>query len=177
VFNNSLLGFVDMEMKAAGFLNVWTGLDNPDFAKIAQAVGMAGYRVEDPAELKPALEQAFAHDGPALVDVVTAKMELVMPPKIEAEQALGFSLYAAKAIINGRGTELIELARTNLFRGDCDPQGALPSATASPRCGSSCGLRAACASARATRSPVGSRVTGSSAPLRSLTSPTTSAPA
>ena len=116
VFNNSLLGFVDMEMKAAGFLNVWTGLDNPDFAKIAQAVGMAGYRVEDPAELKPALEQAFAHDGPALVDVVTAKMELVMPPKIEAEQALGFSLYAAKAIINGRGTELIELARTNLFR-------------------------------------------------------------
>ena len=116
VFNNSLLGFVDMEMKAAGFLNVWTGLDNPDFAKIAQAVGMAGYRVEDPAELKPALEQAFAHDGPALIDVVTAKMELVMPPKIEAEQALGFSLYAAKAIINGRGTELIELARTNLFR-------------------------------------------------------------
>jgi pyruvate dehydrogenase (quinone) len=116
IFNNSLLGFVDMEMKAAGFLNVWTGLDNPDFAKIAQAAGIAGYRVEDPAELKPALERAFAHDGPALVDVVTAKMELVMPPKIEAEQALGFSLYAAKAIINGRGTELIELARTNLFR-------------------------------------------------------------
>jgi pyruvate dehydrogenase (quinone) len=51
-----------------------------------------------------------------LVDVVTAGMELVMPPKIEVEQALGFSLYAAKAIINGRGTELIELARTHLFR-------------------------------------------------------------
>jgi pyruvate dehydrogenase (quinone) len=116
VFNNGLLGFVDMEMKAAGFLNVWTDLDNSDFAKIAQAAGLAGYRVEDPGELKPALEQAFAHDGPALVDVVTAKMELAMPPKIEAEQALGFSLYAAKAIINGRGTELIELARTNLFR-------------------------------------------------------------
>ncbi len=116
VFNNGLLGFVDMEMKAAGFLNVGTGLDNPDFAKIAQAAGMAGYRVEDPADLAPALQQALAHDGPALVDVVTAKMELVMPPKIEAEQALGFSLYAAKAIINGRGTELIELARTNLFR-------------------------------------------------------------
>jgi pyruvate dehydrogenase (quinone) len=116
VFNNGLLGFVDMEMKAAGFLNVGTDLDNPDFAKIAQAAGLAGFRVEDPADLKPALQQAFAHSGPALVDVVTAKMELVMPPKIQAEQALGFSLYAAKAIINGRGTELIELARTSLFR-------------------------------------------------------------
>jgi pyruvate dehydrogenase (quinone) len=116
VFNNGLLGFVDMEMKAAGFLNVGTDLDNPDFAKIAQAAGLAGFRVEDPADLKPALQQALAHNGPALVDVVTAKMELVMPPKIQAEQALGFSLYAAKAIINGRGTELIELARTSLFR-------------------------------------------------------------
>jgi pyruvate dehydrogenase (quinone) len=116
VFNNGLLGFVDMEMKAAGFLNVWTDLENPDFGKIAQAAGLAGFRVEDPADLKPALQQALAHDGPALVDVVTDRMELVMPPKIEAEQALGFSLYAAKAIINGRGTELIELARTSLFR-------------------------------------------------------------
>jgi pyruvate dehydrogenase (quinone) len=116
VFNNGLLGFVDMEMKVAGFLNVGTNLDNPDFAKIAQAAGIAGFRVEDPADLKGALQKAFAHDGPALVDVVTARMELVMPPKIEAEHALGFSLYFAKAIINGRGSELIELARTNLFR-------------------------------------------------------------
>ena len=116
VFNNGLLGFVDMEMKVAGFLNVGTDLDNPDFGKVAQAAGMAGFRVEDAAELRSALQKAFAHDGPALVDLVTSKMELVMPPKIEAEHALGFSLYAAKAIINGRGTELVELARTNLFR-------------------------------------------------------------
>jgi pyruvate dehydrogenase (quinone) len=116
VFNNGLLGFVDMEMKVAGFLNVGTTLDNPDFGAIARAAGIAGLRVEDPAELEPALKKAFGHDGPALVDVVTAPMELVMPPKIEAEHALGFSLYAAKAIINGRGTELIELARTNLLR-------------------------------------------------------------
>jgi pyruvate dehydrogenase (quinone) len=116
VFNNGLLGFVDMEMKAAGFLNVGTDLDNPDFAKIAQAAGIKGVRVEDPKDLAGALHEAFAHNGPALVDVATAGMELVMPPKIEAEQALGFSLYATKAIINGRGTELVELARTNLFR-------------------------------------------------------------
>jgi pyruvate dehydrogenase (quinone) len=116
VFNNGLLGFVDMEMKVAGFLNVGTDLDNPDFGKVAQAAGMAGFRVDDAAELRPALQKAFEHDGPALVDVITSRMELVIPPKIEAEHALGFSLYAAKAIINGRGTELVELARTNLFR-------------------------------------------------------------
>jgi pyruvate dehydrogenase (quinone) len=116
VFNNGLLGFVDMEMKAAGFLNVGTDLENPDFAAVARAAGIKGVRVEDPKDLKAALKEAFTHKGPALVDVVTAGMELVMPPKIETEHALGFSLYAAKAIINGRGTDLVELARTNLFR-------------------------------------------------------------
>jgi pyruvate dehydrogenase (quinone) len=116
VFNNGLLGFVDMEMKAAGFLNVGTDLENPDFAAVARAAGIKGVRVEDPKDLKAALKEAFTHKGPALVDVVTAGMELVMPPKIETEHALGFSLYAAKAILNGRGTELVELARTNLFR-------------------------------------------------------------
>src|SRR2546421_320772 len=85
-------------------------------AQTLEAAGVEGFRVEDAAELRPVLQKAFAHDGPALVDVVTARMELVMPPKIEAEHALGFSLYAAKAIINGRGTEVVELARTNLFR-------------------------------------------------------------
>ncbi|MEW6123116.1 MAG: ubiquinone-dependent pyruvate dehydrogenase [Pseudomonadota bacterium] len=117
VFNNGLLGFVDMEMKAAGFLNVGTDLQNPDFAAMANAIGVLGIRVEDSADVKPALERAFAHPGPALVDVVTDKMELVMPPAIKAEQAIGFSLYAARAIMNGRGDELLELAKSNLFRG------------------------------------------------------------
>ncbi|OYX87153.1 MAG: pyruvate oxidase [Rhizobiales bacterium 17-65-6] len=116
VFNNGLLGFVDMEMKAAGFLNVGTDLHNPDFAAMANAIGILGIRVENSADVRPALEKAFAHPGPALVDVVTDKMELVMPPAIKAEQAIGFSLYAARAIMNGRGDELLELARTNLFR-------------------------------------------------------------
>jgi pyruvate dehydrogenase (quinone) len=116
VFNNGLLGFVDLEMKASGFLNVGTELVNPDFARMAESVGLFGRRVETPADLEPALTAAFAHDGPALVDVVTNPMELAMPPKIEASQALGFSLYAGKAIINGRGNDLIELVNTNLFR-------------------------------------------------------------
>ncbi|BAF86720.1 thiamine pyrophosphate-requiring enzymes [Azorhizobium caulinodans ORS 571] len=116
IFNNGLLGFVDMEMKAAGFLNVGTDLQNPDFAAMANAIGILGIRVEDPADVKGALQKAFAHDGPAVVDVVTDKMELVMPPAIKAEQVAGFSLYAARAILNGRGDELLELAKRNLFR-------------------------------------------------------------
>ena len=116
VFNNGLLGFVDLEMKASGFLNVGTELVNPDFGKMAETVGLFGRCVEDPADLEGALTAAFAHDGPALVDVVTNPMELAMPPKIEAGQALGFSLYAGKAIINGRGNDLVELVHTNLFR-------------------------------------------------------------
>ncbi|GGC71907.1 ubiquinone-dependent pyruvate dehydrogenase [Chelatococcus reniformis] len=116
IFNNGLLGFVDMEMKAAGFLNVGTDLQNPDFAAMARAIGITGIRVEDPGELRSALEEAFAAPGPALVDVVTDKMELVMPPAIKAEQAKGFSLYAARALLNGRGDELVELARSALFR-------------------------------------------------------------
>lgn len=116
VFNNGLLGFVDMEMKAAGFLPFGTDLHNPDFAAVAGALGILGIRVEDPADVRPALERAFAHDGPALVDVVTDRQELVMPPEIRAEQAVGFSLYAARAIMNGRGDEILQLARKTLFR-------------------------------------------------------------
>ncbi|HUA76537.1 MAG TPA: thiamine pyrophosphate-dependent enzyme, partial [Acetobacteraceae bacterium] len=114
VFNNGVLGFVAMEMKAAGYLDTGTDLKNPDFAAMANAIGVRGFRVEKPDALESALRDALAHDGPALVDVLTAKQELVMPPKIQLEQAKGFSLFMLRAIISGRGEEVIELARTNL---------------------------------------------------------------
>ncbi len=113
VFNNGVLGFVDLEMKAMGFLETGVDLKNPDFAAMARAIGVHGTRVEDPAELAPALRTAFAHPGPALVDVVTNRHELSMPPKIEAEAAKGFALWGLKAVLSGRGTEIIDLARTN----------------------------------------------------------------
>jgi pyruvate dehydrogenase (quinone) len=116
VFNNGSLGFVAMEMKAAGYLDTGTDLDNPNFAAMAEVIGIRGIRVEDPAELADAVKATLAYDGPVLLDVVTAKQELVMPPKIQLEQAKGFSLFLLKAIINGRGDEVIELARTNLLR-------------------------------------------------------------
>ncbi|KQN56854.1 MULTISPECIES: ubiquinone-dependent pyruvate dehydrogenase [unclassified Erwinia] len=116
VFNNSSLGFVAMEMKSGGYLTDGTDLHNPDFAAIARACGVHGVRVEKASELDGALQQAFAHDGPALIDVVTAKEELAMPPEIKLEQAKGFSLYMLRAIINGRGNEVVELAKTNWLR-------------------------------------------------------------
>jgi pyruvate dehydrogenase (quinone) len=96
VYNNGSLAFVAMEMKAAGYLDTGTNLQNPDFAAMANAMGILGIRVEDSAEVEPALRRAFAHDGPVLVDAVTAKQELAMPPKIALEQAKGFSLFLLK---------------------------------------------------------------------------------
>jgi pyruvate dehydrogenase (quinone) len=116
VFNNGALGFVELEMKASGFLNTGTDLVNPNFAKMAEAMGVLGLRVEDPNELEGALKKAFAHNGPVLVDVVTNRMELIMPPKVKMQEVKGFNLYLLKAIIDGRGTDVIDLAKTNLWR-------------------------------------------------------------
>ena len=116
VFNNSSLNFVELEMKAAGLVNYGTELVNPNFADVATAMGIHGRRVERPDDLADALAEAFAHDGPALVDVVTARQELSLPPAITVEQAKGFTLYAIRTVLSGRGEELIDLAHTNVIR-------------------------------------------------------------
>ncbi|OBB93400.1 ubiquinone-dependent pyruvate dehydrogenase [Mycolicibacterium peregrinum] len=116
VFNNSSLNFVELEMKAAGIVTFGTDLVNPDFAAVAQAMGMFGRRVTEPGELERALTGAFAHDGPALVDVHTARQELSIPPAITVEQAKGFSLYAIRTILAGRADELLDLVTTNVAR-------------------------------------------------------------
>jgi pyruvate dehydrogenase (quinone) len=116
VFNNASLAFVELEMKAAGLLDFGTDLNNPDFAKIAEASGALGLRVETPEQVGPALEKALAHEGPALVDVVVNRQELSMPPTIDLQQMTGFGLYLIRAVLNGRGDEVIDLAKSNLFR-------------------------------------------------------------
>ena len=116
VFNNSSLNFVELEMKAAGIVNYGTDLVNPDFAAIAEAMGIFGRRVEAPSDLEPALAEAFEFNGPALIDVVTARQELSIPPAITVEQAKGFSLYAIRTILAGRADELLDLATTNVAR-------------------------------------------------------------
>ncbi|MFT8646429.1 MAG: thiamine pyrophosphate-dependent enzyme, partial [Gluconacetobacter sp.] len=116
IFNNGVLGFVALEMKAAGFVDVGVDLKNPDFAAMARAMGIHAMRVEDPGDLPGALAEIMAHDGPALLDVVTATQELSLPPTIKAEQVKGFSLYILRAIMNGRGDEILDLAKTNLLK-------------------------------------------------------------
>ena len=114
LFNNSSLGFVAMEMKAGGYLDTATDLHNPDFAAMAKVAGFTSFRVEASTNLKETLTQALAHPGPVLVDVRTERNELIMPPKVQIGHAKGFSLYMLKAVLNGRGDEVVELARTNL---------------------------------------------------------------
>lgn len=116
VFKNGSLGFVELEMKAAGFLDFATTLHNPNFAQIAEAAGLLGLTAETPEQVRPLLEDALNHDGPALLEVSVNRQELALPPSIKMDQMIGFGLFMIKAVLNGRGDEIIDLARTNVFR-------------------------------------------------------------
>ena len=114
VFNNGSLAFVELEMKANGIVTYGTELDNPSFAELARAVGLHAVRVEHPSELHGALRTAFAHDGPSVVDVLTSRQELALPPNITIGEAKGFALWATRSVLSGAGDELLEVAATNL---------------------------------------------------------------
>jgi pyruvate dehydrogenase (quinone) len=116
IFNNSALGFIELEQKSTGFLNFGTDFANPNFAAMAEAIGIRGIRLTSSAEVDSAISEALAHDGPVLIDAVVTRTELAMPPSITLEMAAGFSLYMVKAIMSGRGDEVIDLAKTNLWR-------------------------------------------------------------
>ncbi|NVN90059.1 MAG: ubiquinone-dependent pyruvate dehydrogenase [Desulfuromonadales bacterium] len=116
VFKNNALAFVELEMKAAGIREFATDLQNPDFAKIAEAAGLLGLTAETPDQVRPMITQALQHDGPALVEVLVHRQELMLPPTISLDQVSGFSLFMLKALLSGHGDEIIDLAKINLFR-------------------------------------------------------------
>jgi pyruvate dehydrogenase (quinone) len=116
VFRNDALAFVELEMKAAGIVDFGTDLVNPSFAKMAEAAGLLGLKAETPDEVEPMIAQALQHDGPALVEVFVSRLELSMPPTITLEQAKGFGLFMLRAVLSGRGDEIVDLARINLVR-------------------------------------------------------------
>jgi pyruvate dehydrogenase (quinone) len=116
VFNNGALGFIELEQKSTGFLDFGTEFKNPNFAAMAEAVGIHGVRLEDACEVNDGIADALAHEGPVLVDAVVNRSELAMPPSVTLEMAKGFTLYMVKAVMNGRGDEVIDLARSNLWR-------------------------------------------------------------
>jgi len=116
VFNNGALGFIELEQKSTGYLDFGTELQNPNFAAMAEAIGIRGIRLEDASDVDDGIAAALAHDGPVLVDAVVNRTELAMPPSITVEMAKGFSLYMVKAIMSGRADEVIDLAKTNIWR-------------------------------------------------------------
>ncbi len=116
VFNNGALGFIELEQKSSGFVDTGTGLENPDFAAMARAIGIHGVRIDDPADVETKLAEALEHPGPVLIDAVVNRMELAMPPKVTVQMAKGFTLYMLKAVMSGRGDEVVELAKSNLLR-------------------------------------------------------------
>jgi len=114
VLNNGSLGFVELEMKADGIVTFGTDLDNPSFAEIAGAVGLHGVRIEHPGELQQGLREGLAHEGASVIEVLTERQELSIPPRITVSQAQGFTLWATRSVLSGRGDEVLEVARTNL---------------------------------------------------------------
>src|SRR5262249_13239530 len=116
VFNNSALGFIELEQKSTGFLPFGTEFKNPNFAAMAEAVGIRGIRLEDPSEVEAGIAAALNQNGPVLIAAVVKRPELAMPRAVPLEMAKGFPLYMVRAVMSGRGDELIDLARTNLWR-------------------------------------------------------------
>jgi pyruvate dehydrogenase (quinone) len=116
VYNNSSLAFVELEQKVEGLLDSYTKLQNPDFGRVAEAIGFWGRRVEDASEVELAVAAWLAADGPALLDVVVDPLELVMPPHVEAEQVYGAALYSARAVLAGRGGDVAALIEHNFVQ-------------------------------------------------------------
>lgn len=118
IFNNGALGFVEMEMHVGGMLDYGTQLINPNFASMAEAIGIKGIRVDSAATLEDDLQAAMHHQGPVIIDVAINRNELIMPPTVEFNQVKGFSLYMMKAIINGQGSAILDLMKSNLWRAE-----------------------------------------------------------
>jgi pyruvate dehydrogenase (quinone) len=113
LFNNRSLGMVKLEMEVAGIPDVETDMLNPDFDKLAEAMGMFGVTINDPIELKTTLQKAFQQDGPALITIHTDPNALAMPPKMEFDQMKGFAFYMGKMMISGRTNEVIKIIKSN----------------------------------------------------------------
>jgi pyruvate dehydrogenase (quinone) len=113
VYDNGALGFVELEQKSEGLLPTYTDLKNPDFGKVAQAMGLWGRTVTDAAELESAVDEWLAVSGPALLNVKVAPMELVMPPFIAPEAAYGMAMYSMRAVLHGQAGDVFEMIREN----------------------------------------------------------------
>ena len=113
VFNNRSLGMVKLEMEVDVLPDGQTNMLNPDFAQVAEAMGMTGFNVSDPDKVLTTLYNAFEIDGPVLINIMTDPNALAMPPKIEIGQMVGFAQSMYKLLINGRSQEVIDTINSN----------------------------------------------------------------
>jgi pyruvate dehydrogenase (quinone) len=113
VYDNSKLGFVEIEQKSEGMLDTFTRLKNPDFGKVAQAIGLWGKTVSKASELEAAIDEWLSQPGPALLNVLVNPLELVKPPFTELKPVIGMALYSTRAILHGRGADVVEMIREN----------------------------------------------------------------
>ena len=114
IYNNSTLGMVKLEMRVAGYEDFGVDVPQVSFAKIAEAAGVRGFRVENSSDLKDAFWSALRHKGPAVVDVSTNPDALAIPPRIEAKEVAGYGLYVAKQTLHGKLFESIDELKGNL---------------------------------------------------------------
>jgi pyruvate dehydrogenase (quinone) len=114
VYDNSKLGFVEIEQRAEGMLDLYTDLKNPDFGKVAEALGLWGRTVDHAGELEEAVQTWLAQPGPALLNVRVNPQQLVIPPYIDPHAALGMALYSMRAVLAGRGGDVLELVKQNV---------------------------------------------------------------
>jgi pyruvate dehydrogenase (quinone) len=114
VYDNSKLGFVEIEQMSEGMLDTFTRMKNPDFGKVAQAIGLWGKTVSKASELESAIDEWLAQPGPALLNVIVNPLELTKPPFLELKPVLGMALYTTRAILHGRGADVVEMIRENI---------------------------------------------------------------
>ncbi len=115
VLNNSMLDFVNIEQQEAGFVPFGTDFANPDFSRVAEALGAKGIRIEEPEDVRAGLAAALGHkDGPVVVDVVVDRYALSRPAHIPAEAVKGFTLSLAKQALTGKMDEVIATAEHNI---------------------------------------------------------------
>jgi pyruvate dehydrogenase (quinone) len=113
VFNNRSLGMVKLEMEVAGLPDWQTDMHNPDFAMVAQAMGIKGVTVSNPDHVEQAFREALLHNGPVLLNVMTDPNALAMPPKMEFAQVKGMTVAMSKLMLNGHMDEVWDTIKSN----------------------------------------------------------------
>jgi pyruvate dehydrogenase (quinone) len=113
VFNNRSLGMVKLEMEVAGLPDWQTDMHNPDFAMVAQAMGIKGVTVTDPDMVEQALREALMFNGPVLLNVMTDPNALAMPPKVEFGQMKGMAVSMTKLMLSGNMSEVWDTIKSN----------------------------------------------------------------